>query len=85
LKEKRVSFTWLQLYEAKVKKMAQDENEAVDRLAQRCKQEDARKQSMKTKICTKLPPSKRRFCGDNGSRYNLSMKSSSSRGVALYI
>jgi elongin-A len=67
MKEKRVSFTWLQLYEAKVKKVAQAENEAVDRLAQRYKEEDARKQSRKIKTCTKLPPSKRRFCGDNGS------------------
>lgn len=76
MKEKRVSFTWLQLYEAKVKKVAQTENEAVDRLAQRYKEEDARKQSRKIKTCTKLPPSERRFCGDNGSGYNLSVKSS---------
>jgi elongin-A len=76
MKEKRVSFTWLQLYEAKVKKMSQAENEAVDRLAQRYKQEDARKQSRQIKTCTKLPPSTRRFCGDNGSGYNLSVKSS---------
>jgi elongin-A len=76
MKEKRVSFTWLQLYEAKVKKVAQAENEAVDRLAQRYKEEDARKQSRKIKTCTKLPPSKRGFCGDNGSGYKLSVKSS---------
>jgi len=77
MKEKGVSFTWLQLYEAKVKKMAQAENEAVDRLAQRYKEEDARKQSRKIKTCTKVPPSKRRFCGDNGPGYNLSNVKSS--------
>jgi len=71
MKGKRVSFTWLQLYEAKVKKMAQAENEAVDRLAQRYKEEDARKQSRKIKTCTNVPPSKRRFCGDNGPGSNV--------------
>ncbi|KEH17893.1 RNA polymerase II transcription factor SIII (elongin) subunit A [Medicago truncatula] len=55
-----------ELYEAKVKKMARAENEAVDRLTQRYKEEDARKQSRQIKTCTKLPPSKRRFCGDDG-------------------
>ncbi|XP_039690068.1 transcription elongation factor B polypeptide 3 [Medicago truncatula] len=71
MKEKRVSFTWLQLYEAKVKKMAQAENEAVDRLAQRYKEEDARKQSRKIKTCTIVPPNKRRFSGDNGPGSNV--------------
>ncbi|KEH17889.1 RNA polymerase II transcription factor SIII (elongin) subunit A [Medicago truncatula] len=65
-----------ELYEAKVKKMARAENEAVDRLTKRYKEEDARKQSRQIKTCTKLPPSERRFCGDNGSGYNLSVKSS---------
>ena len=71
--EKRVSFKWLQLYEAKVKEMAQAENEAIDRLKQRYKKEDARKQSRQVRICNKLPPSsKKRFWGDNGPGYNVS-------------
>jgi len=57
--------------------MAQAENEAVDRLAQRYKEEVARKQSRKIKTCTKIPPSKRRFCGDSGPGYNLSNVKSS--------
>lgn len=71
--EKRVSFRWSQLYEAKGKEMAQAENEAIDRLRERYKNADAKKQSRQVKTCTKLPPSsKRRFWGDNGPGYNVS-------------
>ncbi|XP_058782339.1 uncharacterized protein LOC131656725 [Vicia villosa] len=71
--QKRVSFRWLQLYEAKVKEMAEAENEALDRIRQRYKSEDARKQTRQVKICTKVPPSsKKRFWGDNGPGYNVS-------------
>ncbi|KAJ1441396.1 hypothetical protein SESBI_01541 [Sesbania bispinosa] len=73
MREKRVSFKWMQLYEAKVKEMAQAENEALDRIKQLYKKEDARKQSRQVRLCTKVPPSsKRRFWGDNGPGYNVS-------------
>ncbi|KAK2441373.1 transcription elongation factor B polypeptide [Trifolium repens] len=73
MSEKRVSFRWLQLYEANVKKMDQQEIEAVAKLKKMYKAEDARKQSRQVKICTKAPPSsKRRFWGDNGPGYNVS-------------
>ncbi|CAJ1964454.1 unnamed protein product [Sphenostylis stenocarpa] len=73
MKEKKVSFRWMQLYEAKGKEMAQVENEALDRIKQLYKKEDARKQSRQVRPCTKVPPSsKRRFWGDNGPGYNVS-------------
>ncbi|XP_014522546.1 transcription elongation factor B polypeptide 3 [Vigna radiata var. radiata] len=72
MKEKKVSFKWIQLYEAKGKEMAQVENEALDRIKQLYKKEDARKQSRQVRPCTKVPPSsKRRFWGDNGPGYNV--------------
>ncbi|KAK7305040.1 hypothetical protein VNO77_42939 [Canavalia gladiata] len=73
MKAKRVSFKWNQLYEAKVKEMAEAENEALDRIKQLYKKEDARKQSRQVQLCTKVPPSsKRRFWGDNGPGFNVS-------------
>ncbi|TKY46812.1 Elongin-A protein [Spatholobus suberectus] len=73
MREKRVSFRWMQLYEAKGKEMAQAENEALDRIKQLYKKEDARKQSRQIRPCTKVPPSsKRKFWGDNGPGYNVS-------------
>ncbi|KAH1239467.1 hypothetical protein GmHk_08G023896 [Glycine max] len=73
MKEKRVNFRWMQLYEAKGKERAQAENEALDRIRQLYKKEDARKQSRQVRTCTKVPPSsKRRFWGDNGPGYNVS-------------
>ena len=41
MKEKKVSFKWVQLYEAKGKEMAQAENEALDRIKQLYQKEDA--------------------------------------------
>ncbi|KAK7287525.1 hypothetical protein RIF29_00806 [Crotalaria pallida] len=73
MQAKRVSFKWMQLYEAKLKEIAQAEKEAVDRMKQRYKKEDAKKQSRQVRLCTKVPPSsKRRFWGDNGPGYNVS-------------
>lgn len=73
MREKKASFKWLQLYEAKVKEMAQAENRAVDRIRQLYKKEDAKKQSRQVRTCTKVPPSsKRRFWADNGPGYNVS-------------
>lgn len=68
MREKKVSFRWRQLYEAKGKEVARAENEALDRIKQLYKKEDARKQSRQVRTCTKLPPSsKKRFWGDNGA------------------
>ncbi|XP_045824806.1 uncharacterized protein LOC123917190 [Trifolium pratense] len=73
MSKKRVSFRWLQLYEAKVKDIAQAEKELVDKIKRKYKEADAKKQSRQVKICTKTPPSsKRRFWGDNGPGYNVS-------------
>ncbi|WVZ07096.1 hypothetical protein V8G54_020442, partial [Vigna mungo] len=41
MKENKVSFKWIQLYEAKGKEMTQVENEALDRIKQLYKKEDA--------------------------------------------
>ncbi|XVE86303.1 hypothetical protein DITRI_Ditri18aG0024700 [Diplodiscus trichospermus] len=73
MKLKKVSFRWRQLYEAKLKDVQEAENKAIDRLRQRYKKEDARKQSRQVQLCTKVPPSsKRNFYAGNGPGYNLS-------------
>ncbi|XP_068494898.1 uncharacterized protein [Phaseolus vulgaris] len=46
MKEKKVSFKWVQLYEAKGKEMAQAENEALDRIKQLYQKEDAKMNEM---------------------------------------
>ncbi|CAH8387543.1 unnamed protein product [Eruca vesicaria subsp. sativa] len=72
MERSRVSFKWRELYEAKSKVVEEDEKEAVDRLKERYKNEDARKQSRQTKLCAKAPPIKKAFWGNSGSGYNLS-------------
>uniref|UniRef100_A0A2P2KRB1 Elongin-A n=1 Tax=Rhizophora mucronata TaxID=61149 RepID=A0A2P2KRB1_RHIMU len=70
----KVWFKWIQLYEAKLKVVAEKENEAVARLKQLYKKEDDRRQSRQTRLCAKVPPSgsKRNFYGGSGPGYNLS-------------
>ncbi|ESQ53000.1 hypothetical protein EUTSA_v10017014mg [Eutrema salsugineum] len=72
LKREKINFTWRQLYEAKLKAVKEGEKEAVDKLKQRYKAEDARKQSRQTKLCSKAPPTKKAFWANSGSGYNLS-------------
>ncbi|XP_033144310.1 uncharacterized protein LOC103858028 isoform X3 [Brassica rapa] len=72
MERSKVSFKWRELYEAKLKVVEEDEKEAVDRLKQRYKNEDARKQSRQTKLCAKTPPMKKPFWGNSGTSYNLS-------------
>ncbi|CAF1701062.1 hypothetical protein HID58_052316 [Brassica napus] len=72
MERSKVSFKWRELYEAKLKVVEEDEKEAVDRLKQRYKNEDARKQSRQTKLCAKAPPVKKPFWGNSGTSYNLS-------------
>ncbi|CAN0897353.1 hypothetical protein LINGRAHAP2_LOCUS19081 [Linum grandiflorum] len=57
MKQKNVSFQWKQLFEAKLKDVAKAEDEAVERLRERYKKEDARKQSRQIQVCSKVPPS----------------------------
>ncbi|XVE83584.1 hypothetical protein DITRI_Ditri16bG0098600 [Diplodiscus trichospermus] len=64
MKQKKVSFRWRQVYEAKLK---DTENKAIDRLKQRYKEEEARKKSRQVQLCTKVPPSRKRNVYD-GSR-----------------
>ncbi|KAJ0262520.1 hypothetical protein HA466_0054330 [Hirschfeldia incana] len=72
MERSKVNFKWRELYEAKLKVVEEDEKEAVDRLKQRYKNEDARKLSRQTKLCAKAPPVKKPFWGNGGSSYNLS-------------
>ncbi|KAI3696106.1 hypothetical protein L1987_79115 [Smallanthus sonchifolius] len=70
MKEKRVSFKWRQLYEAKLKDVEEAQQKSFERIKQLYKKEDAKKQSRQVQLCTKVPPSssnKRSFYG--GSSY----------------
>ncbi|XP_062105796.1 uncharacterized protein LOC133817324 [Humulus lupulus] len=73
MRQKKVVFKWMQLYEAKMKDAAEAQNKACDRIAQLYKKENARKQSRQVQLCTKVPPSsKRSFFGGSGPGYNVS-------------
>ncbi|XP_051134723.1 uncharacterized protein LOC127253951 [Andrographis paniculata] len=65
MKQKKVTFKWKQLFEAKVEEREEATQKSLDRIRQRYKEEDARKQSRQVKLCTKAPPSskKRTFFG----------------------
>ncbi|XP_076905015.1 uncharacterized protein LOC143560636 [Bidens hawaiensis] len=73
MKEKRVSFKWRQLYEAKLKDVEEAQQKSFERIKQLYKKEDAKKQSRQVQLCTKVPPSssyKRSFYGGPGSCSN---------------
>ncbi|MFS7993765.1 putative RNA polymerase II transcription factor SIII, subunit A [Helianthus anomalus] len=73
MKEKRVSFKWRQLYEAKLKDVEEAQQKSFERIKQLYKKEDAKKQSRQVQLCTKVPPSssyKRSFFGGPGSSGN---------------
>ncbi|CAK9172853.1 unnamed protein product [Ilex paraguariensis] len=65
MKQKKVTFRWKQLYEAKSKNVEEIQQKSFDRIKQLYKKEDARKQSRQVRICTKVPPSscKRSYYG----------------------
>ncbi|KAI3465881.1 hypothetical protein Pfo_022544 [Paulownia fortunei] len=65
MRQRKVTFKWRQLYEAKVKEREEATQKSLDRIKQRYQEEDARKQSRQVRLCTKVPPSsrKRSFCG----------------------
>ncbi|PON96525.1 RNA polymerase II transcription factor subunit [Trema orientale] len=74
MREKKVTFKWMKLYEAKMKDAAEKQNIACDRIAQLYKKENDRKQSRQVRLCTKVPPSssKRSFFGGSGPGCNVS-------------
>ncbi|KAL1191107.1 hypothetical protein V5N11_014178 [Cardamine amara subsp. amara] len=72
MKLNKITFKWRELYEAKSIEVKEREKAVVDRLKQRYKNEDERKQSRQTKLCSKAPPSKRPFWGNSYSGYNVS-------------
>ncbi|PSS16375.1 Transcription elongation factor B polypeptide like [Actinidia chinensis var. chinensis] len=65
MKQKKVSFKWKKLYEAKLKDLEECQQKSFDRIKELYKKEDARKQSRQVRLCTKVPPSsnKRSFYG----------------------
>ncbi|XAR50817.1 hypothetical protein NMG60_11005263 [Bertholletia excelsa] len=69
MKQKRVSFKWKQLYEAKMKDFEEAQQKSFDRIRELYKKENARKQSKQVQFCTKVPPSsnKRSFFGGGPS------------------
>lgn len=68
MKQKKFSFKWKQLYEAKLEDMEKAQKHSSERIKQLYKKEDARKQSRQICLCTKVPPSsgKRNFFGGGG-------------------
>ncbi|KAF7815763.1 transcription elongation factor B polypeptide 3 [Senna tora] len=73
MRDKKVSYKWIQLYEAKLKEVAEAEKKSFDRIRQLYKKEVDRRQSKQVRLCTKVPPSsKRKFWADGGSGYNVS-------------
>ncbi|XP_021767424.1 uncharacterized protein LOC110731841 [Chenopodium quinoa] len=64
MKKYNVTFNWRQLYQAKLKEVNEAVNVSVERLAQRLKNESARKQTRQIQFCSKVPPSSKRrtFC-----------------------
>ncbi|KAG7570234.1 RNA polymerase II transcription factor SIII subunit A [Arabidopsis thaliana x Arabidopsis arenosa] len=71
LEWKKLSYKWRNLYELKVIAVQEKEEELGGRLKERYKDENERKQSRQTKVCSKAPPSKRPFWGNSASGYNL--------------
>lgn len=69
MKQKKVSYKWKQLYEAKEQDWEAAQQKSLDRIKQLYKKEDARKQSRQVQLCSKVPPStnKRSFWGGSGS------------------
>lgn len=73
MKRNRVSYRWKSLYEVKMKQREEEEKKSIEKLRERYKKEDARKQSRQIQLCKKVPPSscKRSFYG-GGPGINLS-------------
>ncbi|CAI9089102.1 OLC1v1023608C2 [Oldenlandia corymbosa var. corymbosa] len=69
MKKRKVSFTWRQLYEAKLKDIEEQETKIVERMKQRYENAAADKQKRQVQICMKVPPSsgKRSYFGGSYS------------------
>ncbi|KAL3632269.1 hypothetical protein CASFOL_025253 [Castilleja foliolosa] len=65
MKMHNVTFTWKQLFEAKVQEREEATQLSLERIKLRYQEENARKQSRQVKLCAKAPPSskKRSFFG----------------------
>lgn len=76
--QKKVSFKWKLLYEAKLKDLEEAQQKSFERIKELYKKEDARKQSRQVQITKKVPPSskKRSFYG-GGLGSNISNTKSS--------
>nr|DAD48158.1 TPA_asm: hypothetical protein HUJ06_018095 [Nelumbo nucifera] len=74
MKQRKVSFKWRDLYDAKLKDWDEAQKKSVDRLKQLYEKEVVRKQSRQIQICTKVPPSsnKRNFNWGSGSSSSVS-------------
>ncbi|XP_059284139.1 uncharacterized protein LOC132037622 isoform X2 [Lycium ferocissimum] len=65
MKQRKVTFKWKQLYEAKTKEVEETQQRSFERIKQLYQKEDAKRQSRQVRVCTKVPPSsnKRSFYG----------------------
>ncbi|KAA8525021.1 hypothetical protein F0562_011341 [Nyssa sinensis] len=73
MQQKKVTFKWKLLFEAKTKDLEEAQQKSFNRIKELYKKEDARKQSRQVRLCTKVPPSssKRSFYGGGpGSNFS---------------
>lgn len=65
MKQRKVTFKWKQLYEAKSKEVEETQQRSFERIKELYQKEDAKRQSRQVRVCTKVPPSsnKRSFYG----------------------
>ncbi|XP_009802919.1 uncharacterized protein LOC107762669 [Nicotiana tabacum] len=65
MKQKKVTFKWKLLYEAKSKEVEETQQRSFERIKELYQKEDAKRQSRQVRVCTKVPPSsnKRSFWG----------------------
>ncbi|KAL7000615.1 hypothetical protein U1Q18_001767 [Sarracenia purpurea var. burkii] len=78
MKQRKVSFKWRKLYEAKLKDLEEAQQKSFDRIRELYKKEDARKQSRQVQLCTKVPPSRnKRSFYEGGPGSNISNTKSS--------
>ncbi|KAK4369055.1 hypothetical protein RND71_012847 [Anisodus tanguticus] len=65
MKQRKVTFKWKQLYEAKSKEVEETQQRSFERIKELYQKEDAKRQSRQVRVCTKVPPSsnKRNFYG----------------------
>ncbi|XP_057796152.1 uncharacterized protein LOC131012261 [Salvia miltiorrhiza] len=78
MRQKKVTFKWKQLYEAKLKEREEATQKSLDRIKQRYLEEDAKKRTRQVQLCSKVPPSskKRNFWGGETASNIYNTKSS---------